>query len=123
MVWLFDRDQETILLHTFLDTETKEFVALITSSADGEEQRRFDSLDGVRQGDAAVRRDAVDIEWERQHVRFESAETFRRWLQALEARLEREQWTAAAIRCRYQPAGLIGSSAEREALIASVFEI
>jgi hypothetical protein len=30
-----------------------------------------------------------------QELRFDSAETFRTWLQALEVRLEREHWTAA----------------------------
>jgi hypothetical protein len=51
-------------LRTAYDNETKQFVATL-AAADGSEQE----------------------------LRFDTAEVFRAWLQALEARLEREHWT------------------------------
>jgi hypothetical protein len=53
-------------LHTGYDNTTNEFVATITAPDGTEQQLRFDSM-----------------------------EAFRAWIHALEARLEREQWTAA----------------------------
>jgi len=51
-------------LRTAYDNETKQFVAKLAAS-DGSEQE----------------------------LRFDTADAFRGWLQALEARLEREDWT------------------------------
>jgi hypothetical protein len=48
MIWLFDRDQETIRLHTFYDNDRKEFVATVKWSDGREEQRRFDRITAFR---------------------------------------------------------------------------
>jgi len=64
MLWIFDRDQETIRLHTFYDNETKQFVAVVTWSVGRREEARFDSLT-----------------------------TFRDWLKAFEVTLEEDRFT------------------------------
>jgi hypothetical protein len=64
--WLFQRENDAMRLRTAYDNATKQFVATL-AGFDGNED----------------------------HVRFDSAEAFRTWLQALEERLEREQRTAA----------------------------
>ena len=63
MVWFFERDQERLRLHTAYDNDTKEFVATVVRSQGRHDQTRFSSLN-----------------------------SFRQWLQAFEASLEREQW-------------------------------
>jgi hypothetical protein len=65
VLWLYQRDTDTLRLRTAYDNATKAFVATITAS-DGEEQC----------------------------LRFDNAEAFRAWLLALETRLEQEHWTA-----------------------------
>jgi hypothetical protein len=47
MVWLFDRDQETICLQTFYDNDAKEFVAIVTWSDGRQDQTRFDTAAAV----------------------------------------------------------------------------
>jgi len=66
VLWLYQREKETIRLRTAYDNAAKQFVATLMAS-NGHEQ----------------------------HVRFDSADAFRAWLQALEIRLERARWTAA----------------------------
>jgi hypothetical protein len=66
VLWIYQRENQTMRLRTAYDNATRQFVATL-AGPDGNEQE----------------------------LRFESAEAFRTWLRALEVRLEREQWTAA----------------------------
>jgi hypothetical protein len=66
MLWLYHRESETLRLRTAFDNETQEFLATI-AAPDGREQE----------------------------LRFVTVEAFRDWLQAFEARLDRERWIAA----------------------------
>jgi hypothetical protein len=66
VLWLYQREKETMRLRTAYDNATQQFVATLAAADGNEQELRFDSLGA-----------------------------FRAWLQALEARLEREQWNAA----------------------------
>jgi hypothetical protein len=44
MIWLFDRGQEHIRLHTAYDNDAKEFVAIVTWSDGRRDQTRFDTV-------------------------------------------------------------------------------
>ena len=63
MVWFFEREQESLRLHTAYDNTTKEFVATVTWSHGRSDQTRFSSIDA-----------------------------FRDWLEKLEAALGQEEW-------------------------------
>ena len=64
MIWLFERDQQSVSLETRYDNDTTEYVAIATYP-DGRQETE----------------------------RFQDAERFRHWLQLWETQLEAEHWT------------------------------
>ena len=48
MVWFFEREQESLRLHTTFDNTTQEFVATVTWSHGRSDQTRFSSIAAFR---------------------------------------------------------------------------